>query len=55
LFAAFFALENSVRDLITERLLARKGTDWWNTFVPSKIKAGVEKLREKETKNRYRL
>jgi hypothetical protein len=52
-FAAFFCLENSVRELITERLLARKGTEWWNTAVPARIKASVEKLREKEADNRY--
>ena len=52
-FSAFFCLENSVRELITERLLARKGTDWWNTTVPGKIRTAVEKLREKEGKNKY--
>jgi hypothetical protein len=52
-FSAFFCLENSVRELITERLLARKGMEWWNTSVPAKIKQAVEKLKEKEFKNRY--
>lgn len=52
-FTAFFCLENAVRDLITERLLDRKGVDWWNTAVPAKIKTAVERLKEKEGKNRY--
>jgi hypothetical protein len=52
-FSAFFCLENAVRDLITERLLARKGADWWNLAVPAKIKSAVEKLREKENTARY--
>ena len=52
-FSAFFCLENSVRELLTERLLARKGVDWWNTAVPTKIKTAVEKLKEKESKARY--
>jgi hypothetical protein len=52
-FSAFFCLENSVRELITERLLERKGPDWWNTAVPAKIRTAVEKLKEKENKNRY--
>ena len=52
-FAAFFALENSVRELITERLLARRGADWWKTAVPAKIRTAVEKLKEKEATNRY--
>lgn len=52
-FMAFYCLENSVRDLITERLLARVGTDWWNTAVPQKIKAAVVKLKDKESDARY--
>lgn len=52
-FSAFFSIENSVRALITERLLSRKGADWWNTAVPQKIRQAVERLREKEQKNRY--
>jgi hypothetical protein len=52
-FTAFFCLENAVRDLITERLLDRKGVDWWNTAVPTKIKTAVERLKEKERTNRY--
>ena len=52
-FGAFFCLENAVRELITERLLARKGTDWWNGAVPQRIKTAVERLREKEATNRY--
>jgi hypothetical protein len=52
-FAAFFCLETAVRELISERLLARKGADWWNMSVPQKIKTSVERLREKEATNRY--
>jgi hypothetical protein len=52
-FMAFFCLENSVRELITERLLARVGTEWWPKAVPQKIKTAVEKLKEKESDSRY--
>lgn len=52
-FTAFFCVENSARELIAERLLSRKGTDWWNVSVPSKIRTAVEKLKEKEAANRY--
>jgi hypothetical protein len=52
-FMAFFSLENAARDLIAERLLARKGADWWQTGVPAKIKTAVDKLTEKEKSNRY--
>lgn len=51
-FTAFFCIENSARELIAERLLSRKGSDWWNA-VPAKIKTAVEKLQEKEATNRY--
>ena len=52
-YSAFFCLENAVRELITERLLSRKGIDWWAQAVPTKIRGAVEKLREKEAKNKY--
>ncbi len=52
-FMAFYCLENTARDLITERLLDRKGMAWWDQSVPSKIKQGVVKLKEREESNRY--
>jgi hypothetical protein len=52
-YVIFFCLENSVRDLISERLLERKGIEWWTLCVPKKIKDDVEKLKAKEEKNKY--
>lgn len=52
-FTVFFCLENSVRELIQERLAERYGASWWNDEVPKKIKEGVEKLKNKEKENRY--
>lgn len=52
-FMAFYCLENSARELITERLLARVGTDWWSAAVPQKIRAAVEKLKDRESDARY--
>jgi hypothetical protein len=52
-FMAFFCMENSARELIAERLLSRKGADWWNISVPLKIRTAVVKLKEKEAVNRY--
>lgn len=37
LYALIFCFENSVRRLISYRLLERHGTDWWATKVPKKI------------------
>lgn len=52
-FMAFFCIENGARELIAERLLSRKGVDWWNTAVSAKVRTAVEKLKEKEAANKY--
>lgn len=51
-YRVFFCLENAVRDLISSRLLERKGYEWWS-FVPDKVKKNVEKLKAEEAKHRY--
>jgi HEPN superfamily Swt1-like protein len=52
-FMAYFCIENSIRELITERLITRVGTDWWDKAVPAKIKTAVRSLKEKELRNKY--
>jgi len=52
-FTIFFCVENSVRELITERLRERHGVDWWETHVPAKIRTYVETLRKNEQRHRY--
>ena len=52
-YVAFYCIENSARELIAERLLVRKGAGWWGSAVPQKIRTAVEKLREREQKNKY--
>jgi hypothetical protein len=52
-YEVFYCLENAVRELIQQRLIERKGVDWWTTSVPQKIRVSVEKLKEKERKNKY--
>lgn len=52
-FSAFFCMENAARELISERLLTRRGVDWWTTSVSAKIRQAVEKLQEKEAANKY--
>ena len=52
-YVVFYCLENSVRELITDRLVERHGVDWWETCVPQKIKESVDKLKVQEEKNRY--
>lgn len=52
-FSVFFCLENSVRDLIQERLAERHGPSWWTDKIPNNIKTSVENLKAKEKQNRY--
>jgi len=37
LYALLFAFENSVRQLIAERLIESIGEDWWTTAVPRRV------------------
>lgn len=52
-FKVFYCLENSVRELIQERLAERFGLSWWEEKVPNKIIESVDKLKKKEETNRY--
>lgn len=52
-YIAFFCIENSVRDLIQERLSERSGIDWWKESVPEKIRKSVDSLKKKEEKDKY--
>jgi hypothetical protein len=52
-FALFFCVENSCRELVTERLRESHGIDWWNTCVPNKIQGAVQSLRDAEEHHRY--
>lgn len=52
-FAAFYCLENSARELIADRLSERHGAGWWTTKASPKIKKAAEGLKDKEEKNKY--
>lgn len=53
-YLAFFCLENSARDLISERMLANHGSAWW-AGVSRGIQEKVEKRQEKEGKERWHM
>ncbi|MFA6407669.1 MAG: Swt1 family HEPN domain-containing protein [Candidatus Paceibacterota bacterium] len=53
IYMAFFAFENSVRDLIKERLGEREGIEWWKKCVSSKIQAKVKERQKKDAKNKW--
>ncbi|MDL1953390.1 hypothetical protein FBR07_04410 [Candidatus Uhrbacteria bacterium UHB] len=45
-YIAFFCFENSVRELIVERMTELVGAGWWNTKVSKKIRDSVKKRKE---------
>ncbi|MGH6963020.1 MAG: Swt1 family HEPN domain-containing protein [Phenylobacterium sp.] len=51
-YVLVFALENSARELIADRLRERKGANWWDS-VPASVRKKVAELRSKEKSNRY--
>lgn len=52
-YTAFFCFENSVRELISERLKERVGVDWWTKCVSSPIKKEVERRKGKDKENKW--
>jgi hypothetical protein len=55
IYLAFFCLENSVRELVSERLTEKQGSDWWDRCVPAGIKKQVDDRKSKEGKNRWHV
>lgn len=53
-YLAFFCLENSARELISDRMAERHGTDWWNK-VSRSIQEKVEKRQAQEGKDRWHM
>ena len=56
-YLAFFCLENSVRELIMERLRENHGADWWEEedLVPRQIRTRSEERHGKEGKARWHV
>ena len=52
-YTAFFCFENSVRDLVSRRLLENKGSDWWKSCAGTKVKKRVEDRIKKDEKNKW--
>lgn len=49
LYAVLYCFENSVRDLVTQRLRERHGEDWWSIKVPRKVQEFTS-ARQKDAK-----
>lgn len=54
-YLAFFVFENSVRDVVSERLSERLGAEWWDTAASNPLKGKVEKRQESEGKDRWHM
>ena len=52
-YIALYCAENMLRDFIVDRLSETKGIDWWEICVPKKVRDEVQKLKNKEEKNKY--
>lgn len=48
-----FIVESSIRQLISVRL-SKKGSNWWDNFVPSRVRKSVQRTMKKETRYPYR-
>lgn len=47
-YVIYYALENSIRRLISETLKEKYGANWWNDKIPKDVQEEVRKRREKE-------
>ena len=53
LYVAFFCFENSVRELVAQKLRDSHGDNWWDTKVPQAIRTKVEARKRQEQKNKW--
>jgi hypothetical protein len=53
-YLAFFCLENSVRELVGDRLAEALGADWWPK-VPTGLQKKVADRQDKEGRNRWHV
>jgi hypothetical protein len=47
-YAIFYCLENSIRELIVERLEEVHGVEWWDKAVPEAVRQNCDKNQKKE-------
>ncbi len=47
-YSIFYCLENSIRDLIKQRLEEQHGESWWEETVPESVRKNAEKNKRKE-------
>lgn len=47
-YAIFYCLENSIRELVAQRLEEAHGVQWWDVAVPEAVRKNAEGNRKKE-------
>ena len=47
-YVIYYAIENSIRRLVSETLQEKHGPNWWATKVPEKVRLEVEKKQKEE-------
>ena len=47
-YAIFYCLENSIREMISQRLYEQHGEEWWSIAVPVDVKKNAEGSRKRE-------
>lgn len=53
IYTLLYCFENSVRELIKERLLEKKGSDWWTNNVPKSVQSFAENRRKTAEKDSW--
>jgi hypothetical protein len=51
-YCLFYCFENSVRELVAQRLSERKGADWWQQ-IPIKVQQRVENKKQEIESNKW--
>jgi len=52
-YIAIASFENSVRDLVSSRLIEQKGANWWDTSVSADVRKRAETRQKQEDKIRW--
>ena len=52
-YCLFYCFENEVRELVAQRLLERKGANWWADAVPTNVQKRVENKKQEIENNKW--
>jgi len=52
-YCLFYCFENSVRELVAQRLEERKGADWWTVDVPANVQKRADGKKEQIENNKW--